>query len=308
MMKKILGIVFAGLTFSVLAFAHGYKSAYPYISKPTFVIFCDHYCCHKFNPSDVKKNDTIFVSNPGVFFQKFHSKIKFPYILVTSSDYPVPGKFEKYLSSRKLRAWFGRNMNPTHPKAFVLPIGISHQKGTKNPWVPLYATYARALKLCKAIKKDKLLYLNCIVHAPARLKYDFFFKFRKKNRQEVYNLFRHKSFCFVAKRKPLFEYLQDLSSSKFVLSPPGRGLDCFRTWEAMLMGSIPIVKSSIIDSLYEDLPVLIVKDWKDITEDFLIKKYEEMCKKEYKLEKLYADYWFDQINSQKNKSKKREKN
>ncbi len=33
----------------------------------------------------------------------------------------------------------------------------------------------------------------------------------------------------------------------FVLSPHGNGLDCHRTWEALLLGCIPVVKTSAID-------------------------------------------------------------
>ena len=52
----------------------------------------------------------------------------------------------------------------------------------------------------------------------------------------------------------------------FVVSPHGRGLDCFRTWEALLMGAIPIVKHSPIDGLYDGFPVVFVEDWSAINE------------------------------------------
>jgi hypothetical protein len=55
----------------------------------------------------------------------------------------------------------------------------------------------------------------------------------------------------------------------FVASPHGRGLDCHRTWEALTLGCIVIVKSSSLDSLYAGLPVLIVDKWKDVTAELL---------------------------------------
>ena len=63
---------------------------------------------------------------------------------------------------------------------------------------------------------------------------------------------------------------ENQSKYAFVLSPHGNGLDCHRTWEALCLGCIPIVKTSAIDYLYEDLPVLIVKEWFDITKEILI--------------------------------------
>lgn len=66
------------------------------------------------------------------------------------------------------------------------------------------------------------------------------------------------------------EYLTDVGNSKFVVSPKGNGLDCHRTWEAIAFGAIPIVPTSHLDSLYEKLPVIIVKNsWSEITPDLL---------------------------------------
>ena len=94
-------------------------------------------------------------------------------------------------------------------------------------------------------------------------------------------------------------YLEDLASSYFVLSPRGHGLDCHRTWEALYMGAIPIVKSSGMDALFSDLPVLIVKDWSEITESFLLKKWAEMKNTHYNFEKLYLSYWLSWIEQSK---------
>jgi len=73
--------------------------------------------------------------------------------------------------------------------------------------------------------------------------------------------------------------LEGFSKYRFGLSPPGNGNDCHRTWEMLMFGMIPIVKSSKMDLLYSkfDLPVVIVKNWKDICDDgFLEKQYERL--------------------------------
>lgn len=49
------------------------------------------------------------------------------------------------------------------------------------------------------------------------------------------------------------------------MSPHGRGLDCYRTWEALFCGCIVVAKRSPIDSLYRDLPVALVDDYREIT-------------------------------------------
>ena len=42
-------------------------------------------------------------------------------------------------------------------------------------------------------------------------------------------------------RVPFSEYIETVASYAYVLSPPGNGFDCFRTWEALAVGTIPIV-------------------------------------------------------------------
>jgi hypothetical protein len=63
--------------------------------------------------------------------------------------------------------------------------------------------------------------------------------------------------------------LDQYARHAFVISPHGKGLDCYRTWEALFAGSIPIVKASPLDALYRDLPVAIVNDWSEITKSRL---------------------------------------
>ena len=58
--------------------------------------------------------------------------------------------------------------------------------------------------------------------------------------------------------------LHNLSKSKYVLSPPGAGPDCFRTWEAIYMGAVPIVLRSQWPFNHLDLPVLVVDAFDDL--------------------------------------------
>ena len=59
----------------------------------------------------------------------------------------------------------------------------------------------------------------------------------------------------------------EMNKFKFIISPRGAGIDCHRTWEALYLGCIPIVLSSSIDEIYHDLPVLVLKDWSELSEE-----------------------------------------
>jgi hypothetical protein len=96
------------------------------------------------------------------------------------------------------------------------------------------------------------------------------------------------------------EYWKECSNYKFVLSPHGNGLDCIRTWEALCLGCIVIVKKSAIDNLYDDLPVVIVNEWNEVNEQFLQKIITSFSEKQFNLNKLTMNYWIEKINDMKN--------
>ncbi len=81
----------------------------------------------------------------------------------------------------------------------------------------------------------------------------------------------------------------------FVISPHGNGYDCHRTWEALILGCIVIVKKSGIDELYSDLPVLIINDWSDINLELLESTINIFKCKVFNYDKLLLKYWVDKI-------------
>jgi len=52
--------------------------------------------------------------------------------------------------------------------------------------------------------------------------------------------------------------------SKYVLSPPGNGPDCHRTWEALYLGATPIVLRDYWPFRGYDLPVVALNGWDEL--------------------------------------------
>jgi len=78
-------------------------------------------------------------------------------------------------------------------------------------------------------------------------------------------------------------------NSRFVLSPPGNGADCHRTWEAIYLGAVPIVKRKFWPFSHLNLPVVIINDWSDLSEmDFSLELYHSI--KEHNQEPLINFY------------------
>lgn len=257
----------------------------PYISGDTFRSIAHIIIDELRMPIDttnIQNGDIIFLKTEMLdfFFTHVHPQIEHHYLLIThNSDFPSPGKYAHMLDDSKLVAWFAVNTDMAyHPKLISIPIGLTNRYLPSGNTSVIDSLIAQLPK----VKKNILLCANFLTHT-------------NSERSIIKQLFANKAFCYHPENKPWDHYLHDIARSKFVLSPHGNGLDCHRTWEALLMGSIPVVKKSSLDSLYEDLPVLIVNDWQEITEDLLTQKYREISKKKYTREKLYAAYWFEKI-------------
>jgi hypothetical protein len=82
-----------------------------------------------------------------------------------------------------------------------------------------------------------------------------------------------------------------MSKCKFVISPPGNGIDCHRTWEALYMGCIPIVIKNDIYDNWSDLPILQVESYSQLTNETL----ENFLKKDFNSEMIEMEYWTKKI-------------
>lgn len=235
------------------------------------------------DPVSIKPKSTIFLKTDylNYFFTQLFPRIKVPIILIShNSDYPAPGAYYRYLDDPKILAWFGQNCDRLHPKFHPIPIGIANPKWPHGN---------------KAIFDKVLNTLNYELGNRRMAAYINFSPHTNKIRTVVYNHFKGKKIAAYASVKPLEQYLHEMATFQFVISPFGNGLDCHRTWESLLVGSLPIVTKSTLDQLYEDLPVIIVDKWEDVTEEFFSKKLEEMKSKTYRWEKLFLDFWLAQI-------------
>lgn len=120
------------------------------------------------------------------------------------------------------------------------------------------------------------------------------------DRQTALNVLTKKKLIYLEpnKLKRILTW-KEMTKYRFVLSPFGNGFECHRTWEAIALGCIPIIKyDDVSHDLYKDLPVLIVKDWEDITIELLqttSEKYKDFSLYYTLPEKATLDYWRKKI-------------
>ena len=235
-----------------------------------------------FDARKVKPGDLIFVRDVEYYMKHKHPKIKVPYFILTHGEYL--DKFEKeyfdYLDDDNILAWFTHHPCPIeHERIIPLPLGVIQYK---SMWDKKKKTFDRFMRL-RTREKKKLLYIN-------------FTCWKNGKRKKIKKLFANKPYCSYGEPCEFRQYLSELSRHKFVVSPPGLGPDCYRVWESIMVGSIPIVEHSHMDDMYEGLPVLLISDWKTVTPEFLEEQYEKITSKTYSQEKLAMEYWIARIN------------
>ena len=177
-----------------------------------------------------------------------------PYILVSGdvgSWYPTL-EYKKLLYDPKLTAWFCRNMVFSyHPKLFQIPMGQDlGQFILDDPKITFYLLEAT---LNKPTHKTHLLYM---CHFPR--KHGERDKLVKQFENEPYVLTPEtrvvKTRLFAGVIRSVFYH--DMALCQFVLSPLGLETDSVRTWEALVLDSIPIVEHTFLDPSYDNLPVV----------------------------------------------------
>ena len=234
-----------------------------------------------FNPAEVKPGNIIFVRDAVYYFKHVHPKIEVPYIIITSGEYldTFQESFFKHADHKNIIAWF--TVHPCkkfHPKVFPIALGIIQYPELYEKREEVHKTF---LKYRKS-KKERLLYMN-------------FTDWKNPERKKVRDIFIEKPFCDHGGACPFTQYIKDVAHHKFVISPPGLGPDCYRIYESLLVGTIPVVKHSYLDWLYEGLPVLFIDDWNEVTQEFLEQKYAEITSRKYDPKKLYMEYWIEPI-------------
>ena len=230
----------------------------------------------------------VFVRDFEYYFKHKHHKINVPYFVLPMEN--ILDKFRKknlkYLKDGKILAWF--TIHPcadgTHERIIPIPLGIVQYKEIFDKKKKTHRHFTGL----RNSKKDKLLYMN-------------FTEWCMPERTRIRQLFEHEQYVTYVEPCDFKTFTSELAEHKFVLSPPGLGPDCYRVWESVLLGSIPIVEHSHLDFIYEGLPVLFIERWEDITEELLEQKYEEMCAQTYSPTRLGMEYWVDIIDSVRKK-------
>lgn len=294
------------------------ENTYPYISVDTWLSIADEYYiesnkyCIVNKDRNKDRNKKIIFIETSLVLECIDRLLKeshnFILITATNFDFCCPYIYypcdenklvTKLLNHDKLIFWYSKNVCMTHPKLIPIPIGVKWQwcsnsffGESKDEMKHIYQSLGHCPDTYfygKVFKKDKDLYWNFSINTTGGSYYKIHLNDREKCCRFLEKYWKE------SPRSSFNDYLKVMSEYKFAVSPPGTGIDCYRTWEALMVGTIPIVLSSPINSLYDELPVLIVNNWNELTPKLLEKTYRNFRKKKFNFEKIYSPYWIQKI-------------
>lgn len=91
------------------------------------------------------------------------------------------------------------------------------------------------------------------------------------------------------------EFVTGLASHRFALCPPGNGIDTHRMWEALYVGTIPVVRKNPALDFFRDLPILFVDRLEGISKRFLEEQETAMVAQEWNWDKLFTPWWIQRF-------------
>lgn len=256
------------------------------------------------------------------FFKEFRPKIKVPYLLITSkTDYisPMAAYNHSLDDDPLLMAWYGTNgkykVGAGHKKFTMMPLGL---QGTGNGQQGDFSLLNEARNYANPFGGDKSKWIQSKALANATDTTEILFVKFGVNGKSMHRQIFFDIACSTRTQPPLDdiscnqtkkanhrETYAAASKYLFGLSPRGNGDDCYRTYELLLSGLIPIVnKHPEYDELFQDLPVLQVDDWHKIKsqEDLLKLMREYVASPAFQnntfdkgWERLFLKYWRNKV-------------
>jgi hypothetical protein len=262
-----------------------------------------------------KRNKSIVWANPDNLrgYLKIFQRLQQSFVLILSDgdnsfpyEYPLTHlELNSLLNNPKITHIFAQNLDFQHPKVSGVPIGLdfhslAYKKGF-NAWGIKESPLEQEKKMKELIKtfepiakRKKRVFVD--FHLADSMRYGNMKRYLQKgeDRTQIFNKLLSSGLVdYIDKPILRMDLWKKKGEYAFTVSPHGNGLDCHRTWEDLVLGCIVIVKTSSLDPLYEDLPVVIIQDWDEINENNLDAWLKEHQDKQRA--KLKNSYWIDHI-------------
>ena len=219
----------------------------------------------------LKDNDVIFCKTDFLellfFALKKIDTVKNLILITHQSDRKV-GRYLYLLKPKCIDKWFTVNPIINSENLTPIPLGIANSTSVSNIKIESF------LNLQKTEVGNKKIYANF------NLNTNYYHRYKV-----LKNLKKFKNIEFdINDKLHIEEYVQKIKDNKYIICPEGNGPDTHRFWEAIYLGSTPIVFKNVHNKNLRDLPAVFIDKIQDI--NYLKENLGETSN-----EKLYFDYW-----------------
>ncbi len=186
-----------------------------------------------------------------------------------------------------IKNWYAVNVVYEDENLYHIPLGISEEFRKRH----LNTNYLDKMLEPLKVEKKESIYINYNQNTNEKIRSKIFKKLKKANfiTLGTYGL-------------DIKDYIYELKSNNFILCPTGNGLDTYRLWESLIVGSNPVVNSVKNYKEFRELPIYFFNDAKKLNINFLnsIKpNVNKLKNNNIKKEYLTTDYWMKDLNNSK---------
>jgi len=211
------------------------------------------------------------------------------------SDHPCDRALQMFLPLNVVQ-WNSTNVTAPHPRIRGIPLGIG-----------------RSSDPVTASEQDLLDAFRPAGEREFRLHVNFRTETNPTLRQPVFEFFQNRAGCdWVAFERPGATGhpgagIERMRAHRFVLCPPGNGVDTHRFWETLVTGGIPVAMRSATTTPFSHLPVVLVDDLREVTKSLLEAEWERLAPAWRVPDEILEDFWRGQFEGAREALKRRTK-
>lgn len=198
------------------------------------------------------------------------------------SDFPCDERLQRFLPPQVAK-WFATNVTSPHPRVSSIPLGIGRRGDLVTPSeLELQAHYR------PAPEREMSLYINFRTATNEAVRRPVFDALQRR-RAEPWLIF-----CEPAK-KTNAEFLAEMMVHRFVLCPPGNGVDTHRFWETLATGGVPVAFRNACTRSFEYLPVVLVDSCDELSMERLQAEWQRLAPRWQVPQELAFDFWLNRV-------------
>lgn len=174
----------------------------------------------------------------GINFPKIEKQDTYSIITLQAANYPECNPFHRYsvkidrhtintfdVIPDNVVAWFAANANVNEPQVHFLPFGMNNEGHGKD----IIASYYK-----KQSDKKKYIYSNFQINSYGRVILKEYF--RTLNSDWLTHI--------ETPNRKIEEFYEELANHLLCVSPNSNGIDCYRNYECLVLGTVPLVNQS----------------------------------------------------------------